>query len=222
MCLDEHCWEASLANESNKKCVKAQYDRSIHPCTFSKGDLVLFYDQDHDALGAGKFIPLWHGPYIVKWALKKVAYELSYYEGNKLAEPRNGIYLKKYYAWSFMPSSTFLYYMYIFSLKVCFCVFFLYIEWSIFSALLKNTLYFMWQMSTIPSNYIGYVDGASQYTWNIVFASWVIFSPTNELVGSRGIFLGPTTNNVADSSVIELLTEASTLGIHHLVVRLDS
>lgn len=78
-------------------------------------------------------------------------------------------------------------------------------------------------MLTIPSTYIGYEDAASRYSWNISCTSWVIFSPTNELVGSRGIFLGPTTNNTLEySATIKLLNEASTLGIHHLVVRLDS
>ena len=36
------------------------------PRTFSKGDLVLLYDQENDKLGARKFIPMWHGPYVVK------------------------------------------------------------------------------------------------------------------------------------------------------------
>ena len=41
---------------------------------------------------------MWHGPYVVKCVLEKGAYELVDYEGTTLAEPRNGIYLKKYYA----------------------------------------------------------------------------------------------------------------------------
>jgi hypothetical protein len=59
---------------------------------------VLVYDQDHDKLGTGKFEPLWHGPYVFKHTLQKGAYELVDYEGNILPEPRNGLYLKKYYA----------------------------------------------------------------------------------------------------------------------------
>ena len=66
--------------------------------TFSEGDLVLVYDQDKYVLGAGKFEPLWYGPYIISKVLKKGAYELVDYEGNKLARPRNGLYLKKYFA----------------------------------------------------------------------------------------------------------------------------
>jgi hypothetical protein len=70
----------------------------FHPRVFSEGDLVLVYDQDKDALGAGKFNPLWHGPYIVRHVLEKGAYKLVDYEGNVFPEPRNGLYLKKYYA----------------------------------------------------------------------------------------------------------------------------
>ena len=49
-------------------------------------------------LGAGKFNPMWRGPYVVKRVLEKGAYELVDYKGTTLAEPRNGLYLKKYYA----------------------------------------------------------------------------------------------------------------------------
>jgi ribonuclease HI len=80
-----------------------------------------------------------------------------------------------------------------------------------------------WKMLTTSSTYIGYVDGASRSTRNIASIAWVIFSPTNELVSSGGIYLGPATNNIAEySAVIKLMSEASTLGIHHLIVRLDS
>ena len=44
------------------------------------------------------FNPMWDGPYIVKRVLEKGAYELVDYEGTALAEPRNGLYIKKYYA----------------------------------------------------------------------------------------------------------------------------
>jgi hypothetical protein len=59
---------------------------------------VLVYDQDKDPLGAGKFKPMWFGPFIMKEVLKKGAYRLVEFEGNYLAEPRNEIYLKKYYS----------------------------------------------------------------------------------------------------------------------------
>jgi hypothetical protein len=96
--LDEQRRDASLANEAHKNRVKFQYDRSVHPRIFSEGDLVLIYDQDKEPLGAGKFKPMWFGPFIVKEVLKKGTYHLVNFEGNALAEPRNGLYLKKYYS----------------------------------------------------------------------------------------------------------------------------
>ena len=78
--------------------MKAQYDKPICPRRFNEGDLVLLYVQSSEPLGAGKFNPMWHGPYIVKHVLEKWSYDLEYYEGAALAEPRNGLYLIKYYA----------------------------------------------------------------------------------------------------------------------------
>ena len=74
-------------------------------------------------------------------------------------------------------------------------------------------------MSTVPSICIGYVDGSSHSSQNISSTAWVIFSSTNMFVGSGGLFQGPTTNNFMEyESVIALLSQASTLGIHHLAV----
>ena len=87
-----------MALEVNKRCVKVQYDKPIHLRKFSEGDLVLLWDQAKEPLGEGNFNPMWHGPYMVKRVLEKGAYELMDYEGTTLAEPRNGLYLKKYYA----------------------------------------------------------------------------------------------------------------------------
>jgi hypothetical protein len=52
--LNETCRDASLVNEAHKKWIKNQYEKSIHPQTFTEGDLVLVYDQAHDKLGTGK------------------------------------------------------------------------------------------------------------------------------------------------------------------------
>jgi hypothetical protein len=98
MQLDETRRDATLVIEAQKKCVKSQYDKHVKPCVFSEGDLVLLYEQDRDLLGAEKFEAMWRGPYIVKRVLEKGAYELVDYDGIPLSEPRNGIYLKKYYA----------------------------------------------------------------------------------------------------------------------------
>ena len=96
--LDKTRRLASLAIEAQKKRVKTHFDHTIHPRSFVEGDLVLLYDQENDKLRAGKLEPMWLGPYIVKKVLQKGAYELGNYEGNPLDKPRNGLYLKKYYA----------------------------------------------------------------------------------------------------------------------------
>jgi Integrase core domain/Integrase zinc binding domain len=96
--LDETRRDAALINEAHQKRIKSQYDKSVQPRAFAEGDLVLVYDQAHDKLGTGKLEPMWHGPYIVKRVLHRGAYELVDYDGISLGEPRNGLYLKKYYA----------------------------------------------------------------------------------------------------------------------------
>eukprot|EP00253_Pinus_taeda_P003511 PITA_03511 len=96
--LDETHRLASLAIEAQKNRVKTHFDHTVHPRSFVEGDLVLLYDQANDKLGARKFEPMWHGPYIIKRVLQEGAYELIDYEGNPLDKPRNGLYLKKYYA----------------------------------------------------------------------------------------------------------------------------
>ena len=46
----------------------------------------------------GKFKSICLGPYVVSKVLKKGAYQLTNFDGNEFLEPRNGLYLKKYYA----------------------------------------------------------------------------------------------------------------------------
>ena len=87
-----------MALEVNKCRIKVQYDKYVRPTRFSEEDLVLLWDRLKEPLGAGKFNPMWCGPYVVKQVLEKGVYELVDYEGTALAEPRNGLYIKKYYA----------------------------------------------------------------------------------------------------------------------------
>jgi ribonuclease HI len=75
--------------------------------------------------------------------------------------------------------------------------------------------------SSLP--YLGFADGASRSTQNLASTTWAIYSPTNELISLHGVCLGRATNNIAEYSIIiELLTDAILLGIHRLVIRLDS
>ena len=79
------------------------------------------------------------------------------------------------------------------------------------------------QMSTFSSIHVGVADGASRYTWNLASASWVVYSATDLLLSLGRVYLGPTTNNVAEyHAIIELLTEAISLGFTQLIANLDS
>jgi len=78
-------------------------------------------------------------------------------------------------------------------------------------------------MLVSPLPYVGFVDGASRNTHNLASATWEIYTPTNELISLQGICLGRATNKIVEySAFIELLTKSISLGIFHLVVRLDS
>ena len=71
--------------------------------------------------------------------------------------------------------------------------------------------------------YIGFADGASCYTRNLASVSWVVYSPDDELVSLGGFCLDLETNNVTEYHVvIGILIDASSLGIFHMVVHLDS
>eukprot|EP00253_Pinus_taeda_P027335 PITA_27335 len=92
--LDENRCNAALVVKTHAKRIKAQYGRNVTPLNFLEGNLVLLYDQANDKLGAGKFVPMWHGLYIVKRKLAKWAYDLEDFDGVSLGKPRNGLYLK--------------------------------------------------------------------------------------------------------------------------------
>ena len=73
------------------------------------------------------------------------------------------------------------------------------------------------------SIYRGFTNGASCHTQNSTSAAWVIYTPTGQVLSSRGVCLWPLSNNVVEYSVvIELLRDAISHGVHSLEVRLDS
>lgn len=79
------------------------------------------------------------------------------------------------------------------------------------------------QILTFHQTYIGFFDGASRSSQNLSSTTWVIYSPSDELVSIHGICLGQTTNNILEYSiVIELLFDAMIFGIQCLIVRLDT
>ena len=78
-------------------------------------------------------------------------------------------------------------------------------------------------MSIESSVYVGFADVASQHTQNSASVAWVIYTPTGQVLSLGGVFLRPSSNNVAEYSVIiELLCDSISHGINSLEVRLDS
>jgi ribonuclease HI len=81
----------------------------------------------------------------------------------------------------------------------------------------------LWQISSKSEVYVGFVDSASRHTRRLASTTWVIFTPASQLVSSGGVCLGEATNNVFEYSVvIELLRDALSHGISHLLVHLDA
>ena len=71
--------------------------------------------------------------------------------------------------------------------------------------------------------FVGDVDGASRSTQNLSSAAWAIFSPSGKLVSFQGICIGRSTKNITKySALIELLSDAISLSICRIIVRLDS
>ena len=98
---------------------------------------------------------------------------------------------------------------------VCYFSFAFDVIWS----LPLRDIVFDCQMLEYSLPYIGFTDGAIRSTRNLASVAWAIYAPTNELISLHGVFLGCATNNIAEYSVvIELLTDAISLGIRHLVI----
>ena len=80
-----------------------------------------------------------------------------------------------------------------------------------------------WLLLMLTKWFVGFADGASLNTCNLDSTTWVIYSPSGQLVSSGGACLGLATNNVAKYRVvIELLWYVVSRGITQLEVRLDS
>ena len=71
--------------------------------------------------------------------------------------------------------------------------------------------------------YVGFADGASRHTQNSALAAWVIYTLMGQVLSSGGACLWPSSNNIAEYSVmIELLCDSISHGIHSLEAHLDS
>ena len=73
------------------------------------------------------------------------------------------------------------------------------------------------------TTFISFIDGANRYTLNLASTTWVLYSPTGDLVSLGGVCLGPSTNNIAYyHAVIGLLTESLDNDVREIRVYLDS
>ena len=52
------------------------------------------------------------------------------------------------------------------------------------------------------TTYIRFTDGANRYTLNLASTAWVLYSPTGDLVSSRGTCLSPATKNLVEYHVV--------------------
>ena len=78
-------------------------------------------------------------------------------------------------------------------------------------------------MSESLEPFVGYADGASCSMQNLSSAAWAIFALNDELVSFQGICIGRSMNNITEySALIELLSDAISFGINHIIIRLDS
>ena len=78
-------------------------------------------------------------------------------------------------------------------------------------------------MEHTSDRYMGFIDGASRWSWNLALAAWVIYSPSHELIHIDEISVGIATNNQDEyDSGNGLLAAALQLGIRYLDVFLDS
>ena len=85
-----------------------------------------------------------------------------------------------------------------------------YVHW--FVGFVFYTICWLLQMSS--ERYLGFANGVSRHTCNLASATWVIYSPSRQLVSVGGACLGSASNNVAEyRAVIELLWDALSRGI---------
>jgi len=86
-----------------------------------------------------------------------------------------------------------------------------------------DTFDLLWKVLMDNLIYLGFADGASRHAQNLASAAWVIYYPSDQLLVSRGICIIRASKNVVEYIVvINLLSEAISLGVDSLVVYLDS
>ena len=81
----------------------------------------------------------------------------------------------------------------------------------------------LYHVLVVQMAFYGFADGACHHTLNLASDAWVLYSPAEYLVSSGAVFLGPSSNNIAEyEAVIGLLIESSSQDVHDLVVLMNS
>lgn len=103
--------------------------------------------------------------------------------------------------------------------------------WISFTFLFEKTtlihfyfiFYFSMYFDAQMTKFHGFTDGANRPTQNLASTTWVIYSPSDELIISAGLCLAPATNNVAEyQAATGLMAEALSSRISQLIIHLDS
>ena len=89
--------------------------------------------------------------------------------------------------------------------------------------ILGNTSYIVLCLNAQMSTYPRFTDSTSRYTLNLASSTWVLYSPTNDLVSSWGTCIGPAMNNLGEyHAVIGILTGYLSNNVIQVRVYLDS
>ena len=71
--------------------------------------------------------------------------------------------------------------------------------------------------------FYGFADGVCLHTLNLASTAWVLYSKDHELVSSRVVCIGPSTNNIVEyHAVIGFLIEDGSRDIDDLIVFMES
>lgn len=98
--LDEQCINALKHLQAYTKQLQQKHDSHVIPQTFTKGDLVLYENQQNstiDSIEKGKFSPNWLGPYIINTNYRSSTYTLTKLDSTPLKYPINVAHLHWYY-----------------------------------------------------------------------------------------------------------------------------
>ncbi len=96
--LDEKRLAAACHGQLYQRRMARAFNKSVHPCEFQPGDLVLKKVLLNQNDVRGKWSPTYEGPYVVKRAFSNGALILTHMDGKEFPRPVNADSVKRYYA----------------------------------------------------------------------------------------------------------------------------